>query len=84
LSGNDYAILALILIDRIRQPLLDGGLLAGRAAGLLILPLLATAIWLLAMSRPEQSRSALMLIVVLAFVTAVSFAARMAIQLTLT
>jgi hypothetical protein len=75
-------IFALILINRIRQPLFDGGLLADRVAGLLILPLLATAIWLLAMPRPEQSRSSV--IVVLAFVTAASFAVRMAIQLTLT
>jgi hypothetical protein len=55
LSGNDYAIFALILINRIRQPLFDGGLLADRVAGLSILPLFATAIWLLAMPRPEQS-----------------------------
>jgi hypothetical protein len=79
-------IFALILIARIRQPLLEGGLLAQRAAGLLILPLLATAIWLLAMSRPEPSSSALIarLIVVLAFVTAATFAVGMTIQLVFT
>jgi hypothetical protein len=79
-------IFALILIDPIRNPLLEGGLLAKRVAGLLILPLLATAIWLLALSRLERSRSVLIapLIIVLAFVTAAAFAVGMAIQLALT
>ena len=79
-------IFALILINRIRQPLVDGGLLANRVAELLILPLLATAVWLLATSRPLRSHGAViaLLIVVQAFVTAVSFAVGMAIQLVFT
>jgi hypothetical protein len=76
-------ILALILIGGIPQPLFDGRLLENHVAGWLILPLLATAVWLQALSRPERSLSAriALLTLVLTFVPALLFAVGLAVQI---
>jgi hypothetical protein len=76
-------ILALTLIARSPQPLLDGWLLEDRAAGLLVFPLLILAIWLVANSREARLRGARRSFFILAslLVAGVLGAAGMAIKL---